>query len=75
MRPIINNGVYFLIFLLEGNMCVLNRRVTPQFDNFTIASVKGSAIVDYIAAPHCSLSIYKSFQVHLAHGAMEHANV
>ncbi len=56
-------------------MCVLNGRVTPQFDNFTSVSVKGSAIVDYIAAPHCSLNICKSFKVNLARGDMEHANV
>ncbi len=31
--------------------------------------------MDYIAAPHCSLSICKSFKVNLASGAMEHANV
>ncbi len=76
MRPLLNMGMYFFKkLLLESNMLVLNGRVTPQFDNFTSVSVKESAIMDYIAAPHCSLSICKSFKVHLALGAMEYANV
>ncbi len=56
-------------------MCALNGRVTAQFDNFTSASVKGRAVVDYIAARHFSISICKSFKVISPHDAMEHANV
>jgi len=69
------HGDVFRDFLLESNMCVLNGRVTPQFNNFTSVSVKGSSVVDYIAVPHHTLNICKIFKVLLAHDAMEIAKV
>ena len=52
--PIKNkHGNSFVEFLLESKMCIANGRVTPDKSNqFTSVSVKGSAVVDYIAISH-----------------------
>ena len=38
-------------------MCVLNGRITPEFDNFTSISTKGNAVVDYMWVPHDILTL------------------
>ena len=44
--------VSFLEFIKDTNMCVLNGRLTPEYDNFTSVSTRGRAVVDYIMVPH-----------------------
>ncbi len=45
------HGDALLEFLLSSKMCLLNGRVTPEYDNYTSISTKGSAVVDYCAVP------------------------
>ncbi len=52
-------------------MCILNGRITPQFDNYTSVSVKGKSVVDYFAVSHKNLGLCKSFKIHLAGEAQE----
>ena len=49
------HGEALLEFLKEGKLCVVNGRVTPNYDNFTSISGRGKAVVDYILTPHSNL--------------------
>ena len=42
----------FLEFLMDIKMCTLNRRVTPQFDNFTCLNKRGKSVADNIITEH-----------------------
>ena len=42
------HGQRFVEFLQEAKIGVVNGRVTPDLDNFTSVSSKGSAVVDYM---------------------------
>ncbi len=80
MRQVIDSaknkhGDAFLDFLIESKMCVLNGRVTPEFDNFTCVSPKGSSVVDYIAVSHDNIYNCNYFKVHLVRDLMTAANV
>ena len=57
------HGDAFVEFLHESKMCVLNGRVTPEFDNFTSISTRGSAVVDYIAVPHSTFDLCTDFRI------------
>jgi hypothetical protein len=52
-------------------MCVVNGRVTPQFDNWTSVSVRGSAVVDYFIVPYEQLSLCDEFKVCTAREMVE----
>ena len=47
-----SHGECLIDFLLESKSCIVNGRVTPQYDSFTC---KGSSVVDYFAVPQESL--------------------
>ena len=51
----------FTDFLISTNMCILNGR-NSKFNNFTIVSSKGSAVVDYVLEPYEQLSRYYNFE-------------
>ena len=57
------HGDSFVDFLHETKMCVINGRVTPQFDDYTSISSKGRAVVDYVCVPHEMLNICSEFKV------------
>ena len=57
------HGEAFLEFLLDSKMCVLNGRINPLDDNFTSISMKGRAVVDYIAVPFDCLGTCLEFKV------------
>ena len=44
-------GSHFLDFVKDTQICVLNGRVTPEFDDFTNMSGRGKSVVDYILVP------------------------
>ena len=46
-----SHGSSFLEFLKEAKLCVLNGRVTKEFDNFTFSSTRGNSVVDYFIVP------------------------
>ncbi|XP_051813220.1 uncharacterized protein LOC110949666 isoform X1 [Acanthochromis polyacanthus] len=46
------HGEAFIEFLKDAKCCVLNGRLNSDADNFTSASVRGKAVVDYIITPH-----------------------
>ena len=52
-------------FLLESKCCVLNSRVTPENDNYTFVSTRGTSIVDYIISPHDCVKQVQSCHVDL----------
>ena len=46
------HGNVFIEFLQECNLCILNGRVTPGFDDYTFVSPRGKSVVDYFVVPH-----------------------
>lgn len=50
-KTVNKHGEVFHEFLLDAKMCLVNSRVTPDFDNYTCVSSKGRSVVDYIAVP------------------------
>lgn len=50
-------------FLSNAMCCVLNGRVTPQYDNFTSVSTEAKAVVDYILAPHDCLNMCLEYKL------------
>ena len=49
------HGVALLDFLKESKQCILNGRISPNFDNYTSISGRGKAVVDYLISPHASI--------------------
>ena len=65
-RKIINedknrHGESFIDFLLECKLCIVNGRVSPEFENFTS---KGRSVVDYICVQHNCIDKCIAFRVH-----------
>lgn len=54
----------FAEFLREAKLCVLNGRISPEYDNFTSISTKGKAVVDYIFTPQSNIELFNSFEIH-----------
>ena len=52
-------------FFLDMKFCVVNGRVTKEYDNYTCVSSRGSSVVDYMLVPHFTLEQCDSFKVHL----------
>ena len=51
-------------FLRDGQLCIVNGRNTPEFDNFTfIDPSRGSSVVDFVVVPYANLADVKSFKV------------
>ena len=42
------HGESFVEFLRDSKLCIVNGRITPEYDNFTCISGKGKSVVDYI---------------------------
>ena len=55
------HGESFIHFLLECKLCIVNGRVSPEFDNFTS---KGRSVVDYICVQHNCIDKCIAFRVH-----------
>ena len=53
----------FLEFIKDIKMCIVNGRVTPEFDNFTCFNRNGCSIVDYIITDYDSLNKCKKCKV------------
>ncbi len=51
-----NHGKAFREFLIEAKCCTVNGRVTPEFDNYTFVSTRGTSVVDYFFVPHDCLN-------------------
>ena len=58
-----NHGKALSEFLLDAKCCLVNGRVTPEYDNFTFISTRGRSIVDYFFTPHECLQQIECFQV------------
>jgi hypothetical protein len=54
-----------LDFMKDNKMVMLNGRVTPEFDNYTSVSARGSAVVDYIMTAQTSVNQCKQMKVEL----------
>ncbi len=60
-----NHGKALREFLLDAKCCVVNSRVTPQYDNYTFVSTRGTSVVDYFISPHDCLNQIQSCYVDL----------
>ncbi len=47
-----NHGKALREFLIDSKCCILNGRITPQYDNFTFVSSRGTSVVDYMITAH-----------------------
>ena len=70
-----NHGLSLLEFLNDVKMCVLNGRITPEYDNFTSISVKGSSVVDYFITNHTSLKYCKEMKIHTVTDLIDRLNI
>ena len=66
-------GQLLIDFLIDCNLCVLNRRTGEN--NFTNINVSGSSVVDYMIVPHEQLERYKEFKVHTMSSLITHLNM
>ena len=69
-RKIIDNvknshGDVLLEFLRDTQNCILNGRLTADFDNYTSLSTRGKSVVDYIITPYDCFTCCKSLKVDL----------
>ena len=46
-----SNGDCFITFFKDTRSVILNGRVTPQYNNFTFVSTRGSSVPDYMYCP------------------------
>ena len=56
-------GDALIEFLKDANMCVLNGRGDPTYDNYTFIFPRGKSVVDYIMTPYSQLNTVSNFQV------------
>ena len=59
------HGESFIEFVKDAKLCILNGRITPEFDDYTCVSGKGASIVDYIMTRHNTLHNCKKSEVKL----------
>ena len=57
-----SHGNHFLTFLKDNRAVILNGRVTPQYNNFTFVSTRGSSVPDYMFCPLDQLSYCKEMK-------------
>ena len=69
-----SHGDALIEFLKESKMCVINSRVTPQFDNFTSVSGRGKAVVDYPITPYSCIDHVMECSVHTVKELCESMN-
>ena len=60
-----SHGESFITFLKENRSVIINGRVTPQFNNFTFVSPRGTSVPDYMICPIENLSKCSEFKVFL----------
>ena len=60
-----SHGRSLLEFLKDNKLCIINGRLNPKKDNFTLKflSTRGKSVVDYFITCHDNLSYCKSFEV------------
>ena len=47
-----NHGKALCEFLVDSKCCVLGGRITPQYDNYTYVSTRGTSVVDHFITAH-----------------------
>ena len=76
LRVVLDEGVNkhgesLIEFLKDSKMCIINGRICPLNDNYTSVSMKGKAVVDYIATPYECLKTCTLFKVITANQMIE----
>lgn len=61
----------FLEFVKDARLCIVNGRVTNEYDNYTCVSVRGNSVVDYILTAHENFKMCISCKAELTHDLME----
>ena len=57
------HGDCLIEFLKDAKCCVINGRVTPEFNNYTFMSHQGSSVNDYIIVNHEALQYFHKCKV------------
>ena len=71
-----SQGDQLITMINDVKGCVLNGRVTPEYDDFTsIASHKGRAVVDYFITRQCDIEAMKSLEVHSMTNLIDKLNI
>ena len=75
-RKIIDNvknshGDVLLEFLKDTQTCILNGRLTADFDNYTSLLTRDKSVVDYIITPHDCFTFCKSVKVDLVNDIID----
>ena len=60
-----SHGSSFVTFLKDNRSVILNGRVTPQLNNFTFVSTRGSSVPDYFYCPIENLNLCTEMRVSL----------
>ena len=55
----------FITFLKDNRSVILNGRITPEYDNYTFVSPRGSSVPDYLFCPVDNLLNCVEMKVHL----------
>jgi hypothetical protein len=58
------HGECLLEFLNDTKMCIVNGRITPQYDNCTCVKAQGKSVVDYFIVPYDVLNNCIELKVH-----------
>ena len=53
----------FIDFIKDSKLCILNWRITHEYDDYTCVSSRGRSVVDYILSPQLSLKSCKLCKV------------
>ena len=69
------HGHFFIEFLIEARMHVLNGRYSNEHNDFTSVSTRGKAVVDYFAIPHDSIGLCRNFTVERMSAFVERHNL
>jgi exonuclease III len=57
------HGEALIEFLLDAKMCLLNGRLCPEKDSYTVVNNRGRSVVDYVIVPHDVYPVCSNFEV------------
>ena len=66
-----SHGTNFLTFLKDNRAVILNGRITPELNNYTFVSPRGTSVPDYIFVPLDHLPYCKEMKVTLVKDAIQ----
>ena len=70
VRQVIDNkhvnqhGKCLVDFLIESKLCIFKGRISPENNDYTNLSSRGTSVVDYIIVPHDKISCLEIFRLY-----------